>query len=115
MLPTLSTAGSIIGNISYTILNNCYHAGSITANSKAQSTKQGAIMGGGFFGSEMKGNYFLGTTLSEAYGSVGHADTPQESNFKPMTAAAMKSETLLNLLTTYTEPNSLYLAKLDSG
>ena len=102
--------GGIVGNISYTILNNCYHAGSITANSKAQSTKQGAIMGGGFFGSEMKGNYFLGTTLSEAYGSVGHADTPQESNFKPMTAAAMKSETLLNLLTTYTEPNSLYLA-----
>ena len=102
--------GGIVGNISCTILNNCYHTGTITANSKAQSTKQGAIMGSGALDREMKGNYFLGTTLREAYGSVGHADTPQESNFKPMTAAAMKSETLLNLLTTYTEPYSLYLA-----
>ena len=102
--------GGIVGNIGYTILNNCYHAGSITAKSEAQSTKQGAIMGSGTLDREMKGNYFLGTTLREAYGSVGHADTPQESNFKPMTAAAMKSETLLNLLTTYTEPYSLYQA-----
>ena len=102
--------GGIVGNIGYTILNNCYHAGSITANSEAQSTKQGAIMGSGSLDREMKENYFLGTTLSEAYGSVGHADTPKKSNFRPMDEEDMKGDYLLTQLKTYTEPYSLYQA-----
>ncbi len=102
--------GGIVGSLSWTNLNNCYHAGTVTANSEASNTKKGAIVGQSLFMREVKGNYFLGAALSEAYGGMGIGDTAKEDNFKPMTAAAMKSETLLNLLTTYTEPYSLYLA-----
>ena len=62
--------GGIVGSLSWTNLNNCYHAGTVTANSEASNTKKGAIVGQSLFMREVKGNYFLGTTLSEAYGCL---------------------------------------------
>ena len=102
--------GGIVGSLSWTNLNNCYHAGTVTANSEASNTKKGAIVGQSLFMREVKGNYFLGTTLSEAYGAMGKGDTAKESNFRPMNEDEMKGGELLTLLKSYTEPYSLYLA-----
>ena len=102
--------GGIVGSLSWTKLNNCYHAGTVTANSEASNTKKGAIMGQSLFMREVKGNYFLGTALSEAYGSMGIGDTAKKSNFSPKDEDEMKGGELLTLLKSYTEPYSLYLA-----
>ena len=102
--------GGIVGSLSWTNLNNCYHAGTVTANSEASNTKKGAIVGQSLFMREVKGNYFLGTTLSEAYGAMGKGDTAKESNFRPMNEDEMKGGELLTLLKSYTEPYSLYQA-----
>ena len=100
--------GGIVGSLSWTNLNNCYHAGTVTANSEASNTKKGAIVGQSLFMREVKGNYFLGATLSEAYGSMGIGDTAKKSNFRPMDEEDMKGDYLLTQLKTYTEPYSLY-------
>ncbi len=102
--------GGIVGSLSWTNLNNCYHAGTVTANSEASNTKKGAIVGQSLFMREVKGNYFLGTTLSEAYGSMGIGDTAKKSNFSPKDEDEMKGGELLTLLKSYTEPYSLYQA-----
>ena len=102
--------GGIVGSLSWTNLNNCYHAGTVTANSEASNTKKGAIVGQSLFMREVKGNYFLGTALSEAYGSMGIGDTAKKSNFSPKDEDEMKGGELLTLLKSYTEPYSLYQA-----
>ena len=97
--------GGIAGNSKGANLINNYHVGTVTAHAESQSTKKGAMIGSGYFAKGTKDNYFVGSSLKEAF-----SGTFTEAEFKPVTSAWLKSEKAIEKLNDYITPVSLYRA-----
>ena len=97
--------GGIAGNSKGANLVNNYHVGTVTAHAESQSTKKGAMIGSGYFAKGTKDNYFVGSSLKEAF-----SGTFTEAEFKPVTSTWLKSEKAIQKLNDYITPVSLYRA-----
>ncbi len=107
--------GGIVGSSQSSVLNKCYNVGTCTAHTESNSTKIGSIAGSCKIPTDLSGNYFLGTELSQGYGEYTTGKTPTTVMMMPVTDDWLKSSNAVTLLNDYAEPYSLYKATWAKG
>lgn len=100
-------AGGIVGSMTNGIIGNCYNSAEIKALGSSEKLYAGKIAGVIEKNvSLIKTNYFAGTEPAE--GAVMDSNAAlTEVQMKPLTEAEMKTQAFVDLLNSYTQPESL--------
>ena len=102
--------GGIAGDSSSAILDKCYNVGICTPHAESTTTDCGLIVGVCRNAKELRGNYFLGTELSQGYGAYTTGQTPTSVMMMAVEDAWLKSSEAVASLNNYPKPYSLYKA-----